>query len=82
MHPAGRTVSYNRGWFVNNLEEAKREESHGLKVEIAQASNFLPTGRDFHRSWSKDASLIRGDNLVLSAAPGDAATEQRGGEID
>jgi len=82
MQPVGRTVSFDRSWIVNHLEVVEREEGHGCKVEIARASNFFPARRDFHRSWSKDASLVGGDNLVLNAAPRDAATEYRSGEIE
>jgi len=42
MQPVGRTVSSDRGWFVNDLEEAKTDRGLCQKVEIAQASNFFP----------------------------------------
>src|SRR5580765_5647159 len=82
MQPVGRTVSYDRGWNVNDLEESKREGQNGLRVEIAQAPHFFPDARDFHRSWSKYAGLVGGDNFVLNATPGDAAAEERGKEIE
>jgi hypothetical protein len=75
MQPVGRTVSSDRGWFVNDLEEVKTDQGLCWEVEIARASNFFPGRRDFHRSWSNDTSLIGRDNFVLNAAPGDAATE-------
>ena len=58
MQPVGRTVSFDRGWIVSDLEDVKREREQELEVEIARASNFFPAGWDFHRSWSKNASLV------------------------
>ena len=75
MQPAGRTVSFDRGWIVNDLGGAEREAERGLRVEIALAPNFFPASRDFHRSWSKNASLVGRDDFVLNATPGNAAAE-------
>ena len=51
------------------------EQRGGTRVEIAQGPNFFPASRDFHRSRSKDASLVWRDNFVLNAPPCDAAAE-------
>ena len=82
MQPVGRTVSSDRGWIVNHLEDIRELARNQWKVEIARAPNFFPVGRDFHRSWSKNAGLVGGDDFVLNAAPGDAATEQGGKKIE
>lgn len=44
-------------------------------------TELFSEGGDFHRSWSKNSSLGRGDDFVLNTAPCDAPTEERGGEI-
>lgn len=42
MQPVGRTVSFDRGWIVNDLEDVKRGKEQELKVEIARGSKFFP----------------------------------------
>ena len=82
MQPAGRTVSFDRGWIVNYLGDFKVCARSQWKVEIAGGSNFFPANRDFHRSWCDDASLVGRDDFVLNAAPGNATAEERGEEIE
>src|ERR1700739_3902705 len=82
MQPVGRTVSFDRDWIVNHLEDVNGWARNQWKVEIARGSNFFPANQDFHKSWSKDAGLIGRDDFVLNAAPGDAASEQGCKEIE
>jgi hypothetical protein len=82
VQPISRTVSSDRDWIVNYLEETKDGGRHELKVEIARDSTFFPGSRVFHRSWSKDTSLVGRDDFILNTPPSDAATENRGEEIE
>lgn len=53
-----------------------------MKVEIAGGSKFFPGKPDFRGSWRDDASLVRRDDFVLNAAPGNTPAKERGEEID